>query len=383
MKPRLLRTLTGALVTAVAAGCSSKAAGNPADSATVSRPTAFALNPAQRERLHIVTAQRTTFRPTIEVTGTVAFNGDRSTQVLAPISGPALRILTEPGAEVHRGQIMATVTSPDFAADVAQYRKAVSAYQNLRRIADQNEELWKNDAIAKRDLDQSETDAASAQADREAALEQLRALGVDESQIQAIREGKVMTQPLEAAIRAPIDGTVVEKLIADGQLLQAGTTACFTIADLSSMWVMANVFPSDLHDVSVGEVATVTTQASPTPLQGRVDYVASLVDPSSNATGVRVVVPNVGRALRRDMFVTVDIQSTHEHNGILVPTASLLRDLDNLPYVYVQQPDNSFARRRVTIGYRMANQYEITGGLNNGDRVVADGALFIQFAESQ
>jgi cobalt-zinc-cadmium efflux system membrane fusion protein len=364
------------------AACSSNGSARPADSSN-GRTGSFDLTTEQRARIHLVTVQTTSFRPTLEATGTVAFNGDKSTPVLSPISGPALQILVNPGAVVKKNDALATVSSPDFAAAVASYRKSESAYRNLKRIADLDEQLFKNDAIARRDLEQAQTDASAAAADREAALQQMRALGVQESQIDAIREDKPMTEPLQATIRAPLNGTVVEKLISPGQLLQAGTTQCFTIADLSSMWVFANVFPSDVKDVAVGEPVDVITDASTLPLEGRIDYVAALVDPNSKAIGVRVLVPNLNHVLRRDMFVHVGIHANHEHTGLLVPTTSVLRDEENLPFVYVAAPNGGFDRRSITLGSRVENRYEVVSGIAPGDKVVAEGALFLQFAESQ
>jgi len=364
------------------AACSSNGSARPADSAN-GRNGSFVLTEDQRAKIHLVTVQNTPFRPTLEATGTVAFNGDRSTPVLSPISGPAMQILVNPGAVVKKGEALATVSSPDFAAAVAAYRKSESAYRNAKRIADLDEQLFKNDALARRDLEQAQTDEAAAAADRDAAIQQMRALGVQESQIEAIRENKPTTEPLQATIRAPIEGTVVEKLISPGQLLQAGTTQCFTIADLSSMWVLANVFPSDLKDVAVGEPVDVVTDAATLPLTGRVDYVAALVDPSSKAIGVRVLVPNMNHVLRKDMFVHVGIHATHEHTGLLVPTTSVLRDEENLPFVYVAAGSGSFDRRRITLGSRVGDQYEVVSGIKSGDKVVSEGALFLQFAESQ
>lgn len=373
---------TAAVAVALIAACSGDNEPRVTDSAAAA-PQGFAITESQRARIHVQTVGIESFRPTIEATGSVAFNGDHSTQVLSPISGPAVRVLVSPGAYVQRGQPLAAVSSPDFAAAVAEFRKAENASRNAQRIAGLDEQLFKNDALARRDLEQAQTDAAAAVADRDAAIQQLRALGVDESQIDAVREGKPMSEPLQAYIRAPITGTVVEKMISDGQLLQAGSTQCFTVADLSTMWVMANVFPSDLKDVAVGEVADVVTDASEVPLQGHVDYVAALVDPASKAVAVRLLVPNVGKVLRRDMFVRVVIHATHEHHGILVPTTSVMRDEENLPFVFVQQRDGTFGRRRVELGSRVADRYEIATGLKPGDKVVAEGALFLQFAESQ
>jgi cobalt-zinc-cadmium efflux system membrane fusion protein len=364
-----------------AAACSNNGAARPADSSN-GRTGSFTLTADQKARIHLVTVQNTPFRPTLEATGTVAFNGDRSTPVLSPISGPALQILVNPGAVVAKGQALATVSSPDFATAVAGYRKAESGFRNAKRIADLDEQLFKNDALARRDLEQAQTDLAAAAADRDAAIQQMRALGVEEAQIAAIRDNKP-TEPLQATIRAPIEGTVVEKLISPGQLLQAGTTQCFTIADLSSMWVLANVFPSDVKDVAVGETVDVITDAASAPVPGRVDYVASLVDPTSKAIGVRVLVPNINHVLRKDMFVHVGIHATHEHTGLLVPTTSVLRDEENLPFVYVSAPNGSFDRRRITLGSRVGEQYEVADGLHPGDKVVSEGALFLQFAETQ
>ena len=364
----------------VVGACSRSGSARPADSSN-GASGAFTLSEDQRARIHLVTVQNTPFRPTLDATGTVAFNGDKSTPVLSPISGPAMQILVNPGAAVTKGQALATVSSPDFATAIASYRKSESVYLNAKRIADLDEQLFKNDALARRDLEQAQTDFASASADRDAAIQQLRSLGVEEAQIEAIRSGKP-TEPLMGTIRSPIEGTVVEKLISPGQLLTAGTP-CFTVADLSTMWVLANVFPSDVKDVAVGEPVDVVTDASTAPLQGRVDYVASLVDPTSKAIAVRVLVPNMNHVLRKDMFVHVGIHANHEHTGLLVPTTSVLRDEENLPFVYVAVPNGSFDRRRVTLGSRVGDQYEVSSGLKAGDKVVSEGALFLQFAESQ
>lgn len=366
---------------AAAVGCSR---GTPAPSAvdSASTPSDFTLTEAQRARLQLVPITLQTFRPAIEATGTVAFNGDRSTQVLSPVSGPAARIVVEPGAVVQAGTPLAYVASPDFAAAVANYRKAQTVYRNSERIETRDSALFKNDALARADLEQAQTDLAGAQADVEAAVQAMRALGVDESQINAIQQGS--NAPIQAIIRAPIAGTVVEKLITPGQLLAAGSTPCFTIADLGTMWVMTSVFANDVKNVSIGEPANVITDASPTPIPGRVDYVAALVDPSSKAVSVRVLTPNRGGVLRRDMFVRVEITSGTAHSGVLVPTSAVLRNEENLPFVFVAAKTGSgFERRRVELGSRVGDQYEITSGLAVGDTVVGNGALFLQFAETQ
>ena len=386
MISRFLRSALGSgilIVAASLAACTSEKPSIAGDTsvATATTPRNVVLTAEQRQRIKTLTVAPVSFRPVVEATGNVAFNGDKSTQVLSPVSGPATRIAVTPGVVVTRGQPLAYVSSPDFATAVADYRKAQTAFRNAKRIADRDSLLFKNDALARGELEQAQADVSAADADLDAAVQNMRALGVDEAQIQAVREGR--TTAIEAIIRAPISGTVVEKLIAEGQLLQAGSTATFTIADLSTVWVMANVFANDLQDVTVGQPVDIISDASPTPLPGRVDYVASLADPGTKAVSVRVVVPNNSGVLRRDMFVRVQIKSGHEHHGIVAPVAAVLRDDQNLPYVFVLAGSTGFARRRVTLGTRIGDTYEIVSGLSAGDQIVADGALFLQFAESQ
>lgn len=373
--PRRPRLAVATLVLVVA-GCTRRAQAPDNAPGRTSEAGTVKLDVAQRSRVHIDTIEPEAFNASITTTGTVAFNGDRSTQVIAAISGPIARLLVAPGARVRRGQALAIVSSPDFAEAVASYRKAEGAWRNAGRIAHLDEQLFANDALARSELDQARTDLAAATADREAALSQLRSLGVSGATIAAIRESKPVS-PTEAAVRAPIEGTLVERLITPGQLLQAGTTPCFTIADLSTVWVMANVFEGDVGSVRRGETAFITTDATPDTLQGRVDYVADLVDPATKATAVRVLVPNPARLLRRDMLVRVSIRALKPRTGLLVPAAAVLRDDENLPFVYVAGAGGGFARRRVDLGGRVGDRYEVTSGLSPDEAVVTGGGLFL------
>jgi cobalt-zinc-cadmium efflux system membrane fusion protein len=370
------------LTAALAAACSARPDADPAPDAPSSTSAAITLPPAQRERIGVHAVAPSSYHPVVRTTGTVAFDGDQSTQVLAPISGPVMRILVQPGDRVTKGQALAYVSSPDYASAVADYRKARAAASNAQRIATLDSALFANDAIARRDLEQAQTDAVSATADRDAALQQLRALGVDDSTLATLQAGRPV-QGAHGVIRAPIAGTLVERLITPGQLLEAGSTPCFTIADLSKMWVMANVFESDLADVGLNDVATVTTNASPKPVAGVVDNIAALVDPTTKATAVRILVPNRDRLLKKDMYVSVSIRSRRADTGLLVPVSAVLRDEDNQPFVYVEGAKGGYERRTVQLGSRIDDRYVITGGLTAGDRVVSEGGLFLQFAQSQ
>jgi cobalt-zinc-cadmium efflux system membrane fusion protein len=364
------------LLTVLSAACGRTAAKSEATTA------AFGLTENQRARIHVAPLTITTFRPTVEVTGTVAFDGDHSTQVLAPISGPVTRILVEPGAHVAAGDPLAYVSSPDFSSAVGAYRKAQAMARNALRVAARDSALFANDALARQDLEMAQTDAASAVADRDAALDQLHAIGVDSATIDAIRQNQPIEVP-QGVIRAPLPGTVVERLITPGQLLQAGQTPAFTVARLGTMWVMGNVFERDLPDVAVGDPADVEPTGGERTFHGQVDYVGALVAPDTRATAVRIVTDNAGEGLKKDMYVRVAIHSRHARPGLLLPTSAVLRDEQNLPFVFLVKPDSSFERRFVGLGSRVEDRFEITTGLAAGDRVITEGGLFLQFAENQ
>ena len=166
-------------------------------------------------------------------------------------------MMVSPGDRVSKGQALATVASSDYAAAVSAYQKAVATAANARRIADADKDLVLQQSVSQREAEQAQTDAANAEADRDAALQGLMALNIDDATIREIRAGKPVAR-VDGQIRSPVAGTVVERLITPGQLLQAGTTPSFTVADLSRVWVMAQISKSDMSAVNIGDSAKVT-----------------------------------------------------------------------------------------------------------------------------
>jgi membrane fusion protein, heavy metal efflux system len=367
---------TAASVTA----CSSK--NETVTQTSVAKAGTVALTQAQRQNMHLYTVVPSQFHKTVETTGAVDFDNDQATSVLAPVSGPVSRLLVSLGDQVKKGDPLAAVASPDFASAIGAYHKALATAKTNRRLAELDKDLVQHNGVSQREAAQAETDAANAEADRDAALQVLVSLNVPAQAINDIQEGRPVAR-LEGMIRSPITGTVVEKLITPGQLLEVGATPCFTVANLSRVWVIARVFGSDLASVNLGDIAEVTTDIDSNMFSGRVDNISALVDPDTRAVAVRVVVENPGHVLKKQMFVRVLIQSRQESNGLLVPVSSILRDDENLPFVYVVQPDGSFARRHVTLGYRAADQYDIAAGLKAGDQIIVDGGIFVQFMQNQ
>jgi cobalt-zinc-cadmium efflux system membrane fusion protein len=377
----IMKTLiSAALGACLLAGCSSRTDSSPATtSITASNVT---LTAAQRQNLRLYAIESSKFHKTVDTTGTVDFDEDQATTILAPMSGPVSRLLVSLGAQVKQGQALAEVDSPDFASAVSAYRKALATAKTTRQLADMDQQLIGQHGITLREAEQAKTDAANAEADAEAALQQLVSLKVAPETIKAIQAGKPISR-VPGMIRSPIAGTVVERPITPGELLEAGTTPCFTVADLSRVWAMAHLFGSDLDSVSLGDPAEVLTGKASEHFSGTVGNISALVDPDTRSVAVRVVVENPGSILKKQMYVRVLIHSRAESAGLLVPVSAILRDEENLPFVYVAQPDGSFGRQRVALGYREGDRIEITSGLKAGDRIVVEGGLFVQFLQNQ
>jgi len=360
------------------AGC----AGKPAQQQASTTPHNVTLTKAQQSSIHVVTVEPAQYHATITTTGLVDFDRDRATDIVAPFSGAVTKVLVTQGQHVAKGQALAEVDSPDFAAAAGAYRKAVLAAKAADAVAANDRALYARQAISQRENAQAQADAAGADADRDAALQTLVALHMDAKTIADIRDGKPIAGG-RGVIRAPIAGTLVTKSIAPGQTLAAGTTPCFTIADTSQMWVMANVFGDDVARVRTGDSARIDLGAGNKPMTGTVTNVGAVVDPDTRSVQARVQVDNPGGVLKKQMYVTVHIRSHDARRGLLIPVSAVLRDDENLPFAYVVESDGSYARRSVALGRRIGDRYVIPEGLRVGDKVVADGSIFLQFIQSQ
>ncbi len=372
--------LTAALSVVFLAGCSSKSDERARQAGTA--PHDVTLTAQQRKHIKMFTVAASNFHKTIETTGTVDFDNDQATNVLAPFSGPVTKLMVALGSHVKKGQPLAVVESPDFASAISNYRKTLVTAHTARQIADLDQDLLKHHGVSQREAEQALTDAASAEADRDAARQALVSLDTPKEVIREIGQGRPIAH-INGIIRAPVTGTVAEKLITPGQLVQTGSTPCFTVANLSRMWVMARVFGADVASVHVGDTADVETGDGSGKLSGTVGNISNLVDPDTRSVQVRVVVDNPDNTLKKQMYVRVRIRSSRQSSGLLIPVSAILRDDENLPFVYVARGNNSFARRHVTLGYRNNDRYDILEGLKAGDRIVVDGGIFVQFMQSQ
>jgi membrane fusion protein, heavy metal efflux system len=393
MKPLMLRRLSFLTSVAIAApltvalsGCGSGPGESESGMTSFTSSEAkadtaelFTVPKEQMAHLQIVPAEKGPLPRTLRLAGAVAYDAFATTPVFAAIGGPVHEILVAPGQFVNAGQPLLTVTSPDYSAARSAYIKARDSYSLSDKLYTRAQDLYAHGAISEADLQLAESNHTQAHADVESSADALRALGVKDPE--ALIK-KAVQSTAEIPVPAPVAGEIVERLVGPGQLLQSGVTQCFTISNTNTVWVLVNVYQSDLPFVHVGDTVEINTDAYPELFHGKISYIAPALDPSTRTLQARIVTQNPGKKLKRDLYVTALVNAGSIPDAISVPDAAVLRDTENQPFVYLQTSANQFARRVVTVGQSSKGSTQITSGLKEGEHVVGDGSLFLQFKNS-
>ena len=381
MRRTLCLGLTASLAI-LAAGCSSEQGANQMTSyssgeSKAETPRLFTIPQDQMSHVQVVTVQPSKITRTLRLTGAVAYNAFNTTPVITQVGGPVAKILVVPGDRVKRGQPLLEVSSPDYSLLLAAYLKARDTFRVANKNYERAQDLFAHHAIADRDLLQAESDRIQAQADLSAAEQGMKILGIPKPE-------DLEKSPISAQIPllAPIGGEVVERLVSPGQVLQAGTTQAFTISDVSTVWVLANIYQRDLAYVKVGDSVNISTDSYPDTFSGKISFISPALDPATRTLQARIVVNNPGGKLKKDMYCVATVTAGVIPNAIAVPDAAVLRDDENQPFVYVATSSNQFGRREVEIGQSENSETQILKGLSPGEKVVGNGSLFVQFANS-
>lgn len=344
--------------------------------------TLFQLTPSQLEHLHIVPVERQTWSLSVGATGTVDWDNDHTTPAITQVSGPISRIVVDAGTHVRAGDPLLHVSSPDVTGAIATYRKAKNRLNFELQQLERSRDLLNHQVIAQKDLESAEADYNDAATEVQNDLQALKIFGITEKEIEQAEHQGVPISP-ELAVRSPIAGTVVQKLISPGQLIQAGATTCFLISNFDTVWVQGHLYERDLTSVSVGDEVDMTNSALPGVFHGTVSYIGAMIDPATRTTPLRIVTCNPKGLLKKDLFVDLVIHTRTKKGILVVPESALLYDSDNEPFVYLEAAERRFMQRLVTVGQQQDKQVEILRGLSEGEKVVADGSIFLQFAATQ
>lgn len=374
-----------------ACGAADKAADPPKTGAAP--PGTFRPSPEQLAALKVVSVTRARFRAEHVTDGKIAINADRTTPVFSPYSGRVTQVLAKPGDFVKQGQPLLAMQASEFVqgqSDLLAAQAALATAQSQLSLAQTAEKrkhaLFDAKAGSKQDWEQSQNDLAAAQSAHrtsEAALaavrNRLKILGKTDAEIEAL--GRAEKMDAVAYVLAPITGTITDKQVGPGQYLQAGASSpAYTVGDLSTVWLIANVRETDAPNVRKGQTVEVRALALPErAFTARITYVAPSIDPATRRLAVRAEVPNADGLLKPEMFARFSIISGGEASAPAVPESGVIYEGSDAR-VWIVGDDGTLALRNIHGGRSANGLLEVLDGVKPGEKVVASGALFIDRA---
>jgi RND family efflux transporter MFP subunit len=325
--------------------------------------------------LATVTAGRDIF--SLRLPGVVEANAYKQVVVTPLVGGRLTRVLAALGQTVRAGQPLAEIFSPELAEAKTRFISERADLDAHERELQRTEKLVEIGSASRQELERLHAEHTAKLTGLESARSRLELLGLSASAIANLGPGKDVGAI--TTVSAPITGVVTERAANPG--LNVDTTAkLFTLVDLSTVWVVADVYEKDLSRVHIGVAATVTTKAFPNAtLSGRVSYIDPQVSPETRTAKVRVEVPNPRQELRLGMFTDVSIDAGDRGAAVLISRAAV-QNVGNRTVVYVADPKQPgrFVEREVRLGDRSGNQVAVLSGVQPGDTIVTHGSFFVR-----
>ncbi len=338
------------------------------------------LTESQAQQVKVQPVDTRTFVALSEAVGSIAFNDDKTVPVFPSYPGKINAIFTDVGQDVSKGAVLYSVDSPDLLQAESTLISAAGLRDLTQRALQRAQQLFGVQGISEKDLQQAISDQQGAEGAYKAARDAVRIFGKTDAQINQI----VLERRVDASlsVRSPIGGRVVTRNASPGLLAQPGTPpAPFTVADISTMWMIANVAESDVPALRLGQAVQVTLMAYPgRTFQGKITNIGAAVDPSTHRVAVRSEIRDPQHALRPGMLANFSIQTGTAGNSPAVPADSVVREGDGTMTVWVTGDGRRFYRRTITLGLQQDGVCQILSGIQAGERVAAEGAIFLSHA---
>jgi len=362
---------------ACSAGAGSAATPPPAEESR-SGQAGVHLNPMQMKQLRIEELSTEAPAGVIKATGTVEFDADRVARILPPVSGQVQGLALNPGDTVGKGDIVFVLSSREVAAAIADHVASHKDLDLAEKTLAMTEDLFEHEAASRIAQQQAQNELAKSQAKVRQSEEVLRVLGIDPD---AEQDGSRLQSRIP--VRAPIGGVVVDRTVSNGQFVSPDNTApLMVIADLSSVWVQAEVFERDLRNISIGQRADVIAAAYPNDrFTARVARIGSVIDAQTRTVKVRFAVANPGGRLKSGMYTSISLYLPVPAAALTIAGKAAFVE-NGHTFAYVQAGPQHFVRREIETAAADADRLRVVAGLKAGDRVVSDGALLLRQVES-
>jgi cobalt-zinc-cadmium efflux system membrane fusion protein len=376
-----------AVLVAVVYWASSARSANVAQATPVARPVADSpsgtaqtvrLSDAQLGSIKVGSIVDHDFAIQKEAVGSIDFNEDMNVQVFTPYQGRIIQLYADLGDEVKKGQILFTIESPDFIASESNLISAAGALDQTSSALVRAKKLYAVQGIDQNDYETAVANQQAAEGALRAARNAVAIFGKTEAQIDQI----VATRQVETAliVKSPITGRVTARNAAPGLLEQPGNEpAPYSVADLSTMWLLANALESDSPDFRVGQEVAVSLIAYPGRVFGaKITAIGAAIDANSRRVTLRSEIKDPQHLLRAGMFASFVIRTGESVRAPALPLNGVVREADGTNSVWVATSDrHQFARRTVRIGLQRDGYDQVLEGLKSGDMVAVDGAIFL------
>jgi membrane fusion protein, heavy metal efflux system len=309
--------------------------------------------------------------------GTIDFNENMLVQVFSQYPGKILKAFYNIGDDVTQGDILFTIDSPDLLQAESNLLAAAGVLELQKKTLARVTGLLKEGGSAQKDVDQSTSDEQTAEGNFKAAKDAVRIFGKSDADIDQVVTNRKVESTL--VVPSPIAGRVVARNAAPGFLTQPGSApAPFQVADISTMWMIANVIETDAPAYKLGQPVEVSVPAYPDKVfKGHVTNIGSIIDPNSHRQLVRSEIEDPEHLLRSGMYASFVIRVSDAARSLAVPSDGVVREGDGTMSVWVTSDSRRFVKRTVTTGIRQDNWVQIIDGLREGETVVTDGALFL------
>ena len=377
MKETMMKLWVVGLLTLTIAGCKSKpkevAAAAPAD------PNVVTITPSLAQNLKFGSAQMTDVTGTLQVAARVETDARRIARVGSPVAGRILQLKVFEGENVRAGTVLATLHSTNLSDTQVELIRAESQQQLAAASVKRAELLVDADVIGRAELERRHAEQLQAATEVSSYRTQLKGLGMTDTQIHQLETNRKLSA--DYPIVTPRGGTVLKREITIGQVVQPADPA-FTIADLSSVWIVANVPEEDAGALHEGLTVNVKVSALPQEkFTGKLSYVSPIVDPATRTVAVRMDLANTGGILKPDELANMTFTGQAKPK-LTVPNTAVVRE-DNKDYVFVQVRSGRYALREVTLGDEENDRRVVQDGITSADHIVLDGAFHLNNQRKQ
>jgi len=335
------------------------------------------LNDKQLATVKVEKVEEFSFPIEKSAVGSIDFNEDMTVQVFTPYQGRIIDLYAKVGDEVKKGQILFTIDSPDLLAADSNLIAAAGVLDLTTRTLDRLKMLYETRAVAQKDLEQAVSDQQTAEGALRTARDAVRIFGKTDAEIDSIVKDRKADPRL--VVESPIAGRITARSAAPGLFVQPGNApAPYSVADISTMWMLANVAESDVSSFHVGQEVKVSLISYPDKIfNGRISTITSMVDPNTHRMLIRSDIDDPKHELRSGMFATFVIRTGEPVRSLAVPLSGLVREGDGTMTAWVTTDRRRFTQRVVTIGDRKGDLRQILGGVKPGELVATDGAVFL------